>query len=94
MESHGVTDGVIPAELSLAILRPPGLASQKAKLNAKRSDGHTAMHIAIQNRKVDAWNHRDPQGTVPGNLGISGNSTHQGQLDAIGSKCLGHRKSG
>jgi len=32
------------------------LASQKAKLNAKRSDGHTAMHIAIQNRKVDAMN--------------------------------------
>ena len=68
------------------MVRPPGLASQKAKLNAKRSDGHTAMHIAIQNRKVDAWNHRDPQGTVPGNLGI--------QLTAIGSKCLGHRKSG
>ena len=66
----------------------PGLASQKAKLNAKRSDGHTAMHIAIQNRKVDAWNHRDPQGTYW--EGIWEFNSPRG----IGSKCLGHRKSG
>ena len=71
---------------TVAFVHPQsGLASQKAKLNAKRSDGHTAMHIAIQNRKVDAWNHHS---------GHTGTGFQLTKCNSIGSQEMPAQKVG